>query len=356
MEQTSTRLGWLLLVLSLALGTAHAQYLSFPVDGPLTANGFNTHSGTTGILRTDTNRADRGASLWYPGYALPSGYRARFVHAAGSESVNYIFPQPFLPAVNTVYASFLLKVRDTVGLAANNVAGTAYFANFSRDTGSAIGSTALISRVQIRKGRAGNTFQLGILNVTGGAAASNVDSIFSSNPVDLEVDTTHLIVLFFSFDGKVTRLWIDPVLGPSAPRPYHSNGSGTSSVPAQIGAFVLRQVVGGGVIRSTGNIDVDEIRFGTNWSDATAWPLGLSQRLAFTAAWKLAQGPDFAKVMGPEEAQVGRLELLSSTGQVVRQRTGTSTMSLDGLAAGLYLLRLTETTQGAVRTFPVVKN
>ena len=252
MRKTFTLLGLVgFLILS-------AQYHSFNYVGALSSNGWTSHSGTLGQQSTLQTASDIGNSLNYTGIPSPVGNRA-YLTSTQSEDVNLAFAQPVL---TTAYISFLMKVTDVGTLAANTTAtAPGYFMHFSALFGNDLGSTGIVSRLSLRKGSSPNTFNIGILNTTGGTTTVN-DIYGGSAPTDYQSGTTYLVVLKYDMTGTngQTSLWINPAIAAEG-TPTHTSAFGTSSKLTQVASVALRQA------NNIGNIEIDELRLGNSWNE-----------------------------------------------------------------------------------------
>ncbi|MRR09924.1 hypothetical protein EG831_07610, partial [bacterium] len=143
---------------------------------------------------------------------------------------------------------------DTAGLAANSSTTGDYFAALVPSA-----TTSYHSRLSIRKGAAGNTYQLGLR-----AGSSNTEAAWTS--ADLAPGTTYLVVLRYRLIAGDTNdsvaLFIDPSLAGAEPAPDASQVSAQATDPADIARIVIRQGNLG-----TPNASIDGIRAGTIWDD-----------------------------------------------------------------------------------------
>jgi uncharacterized protein (TIGR02145 family) len=224
----------------------------FNFIGSLNNNGWTTFSGTSGQLVTANNPSQLGNSLLYSGLQQPTGNRTT-LSGSNSEDVN----KPVSISGNTGYISFLLNVSNTSNLTASGN----YFIGFGATSGSSL--TILFPRIYIKLGNNSNSFQLGILNTTGGAGA-----IPSYNNNDLNVATTYLVVAKVTSNGTgsliSSSLWINPTINGVEPSPNITNNGGISTWPATgIQSLYLRQATG------MGTFELDEIRVGTTWLSVT---------------------------------------------------------------------------------------
>ncbi|MES2779262.1 MAG: hypothetical protein V4651_05125, partial [Bacteroidota bacterium] len=105
------------------------------------------------------------SGLSYPGYGSSGiGNSIKMTDTiAAAEDAYRQFPAR---TTGTVYCALLIKVTDTVGLVAYPTITSDYFSGFISSTN----INAQVARLHIRKGSAGNTYQLGIR----GNAGSNI--------------------------------------------------------------------------------------------------------------------------------------------------------------------------------------
>ena len=249
----------LLFILTILSLNAFAQaFESFNFTGSANANGWTTHSvtaGQEGQLVALTTPSQSGASLTYTGLAASTANRMALV--AGSTTATEDINKPFTTTTPTGYFSFLLNVTNTTGL----TAAGAYFIGFGGTAGTNV--TVYFPRLFIKLGTTPNTFQLGILNTSGGAGA-----VATYLPTEYTPGTTMLIVAKASAPavaGVITAsLWVNPVPGAAEPAAGVTNAGGTSTWPTNgIQSVYLRQAAG------TGNYEIDEIRAGQTWAAVT---------------------------------------------------------------------------------------
>ncbi|MCE2864625.1 MAG: hypothetical protein LW804_03300, partial [Cryomorphaceae bacterium] len=169
----------LLFVLTILSLNAFAQaFESFNFTGLANANGWTTHSGTAGQILAVTTPSGSGNSLSYPGLAASVGNRIE-LNSTWSEDIN----KPIAIPGTTGYFSFLLNVLNTTGLTA---AGN-YFIGFAASAG-ATNVTIFFPRLHIKLGTTPNTFQLGILNTSGGTVS------ISYAPTEYPLNSTLFVV------------------------------------------------------------------------------------------------------------------------------------------------------------------
>ncbi|MEI8117220.1 MAG: MopE-related protein [Flavobacteriia bacterium] len=224
----------------------------FNFTGAANANGWATQSGTAGELLAITTLSTSGNSLSFTGLQASVGNRINLT-STGTEDINKVF----VPTGTSAYMSFLLKVQNITGL----TAGGAYFTGFGGTSGATV--TVYFPRIFIKTGTTPGTFQVGVLNTSGGTGA--VASYIST---EYTPGTTLFIVVKASspaVGGVISSsLWVNPIPGAAAPAAGVTNAGGTSTWPTNgVQSVFLRQAAG------TGNLEVDEIRAGTTWAAVT---------------------------------------------------------------------------------------
>ena len=243
----------LLFVLTILSLNAFAQaFEAFNFTGLANANGWTTHSGTAGQILAVTTPSGSGNSLSYPGLAASVGNRIE-LNSTWSEDIN----KPIAIPGTTGYFSFLLNVLNTTGLTA---AGN-YFIGFAASAG-ATNVTIFFPRLHIKLGTTPNTFQLGILNTSGGTVS------ISYAPTEYPLNSTLFVVAKATATAPgspiTASLWVNPIPGAAEPAAAVTNSSGTSPwATAGIQSIFLRQAAG------TGNYEIDEIRAGDTWASVT---------------------------------------------------------------------------------------
>jgi hypothetical protein len=244
--------GLLFILTILSLNVFAQAFESFNFTGAANANGWTTHSGTAAQVVAITTPSGSGNSLTYPGLQASAGNRIE-LNSAWSEDIN----KPIAITGTTGYFSFLLNVLNTTGLTA---AGN-YFVGFAASAG-ATNVTIFFPRLYIKLGTTPNTFQLGILNTSGGTVT------ISYAPTEYSLNTTLFVVAkatSTAVGSPITAsLWVNPIPGAAEPAAVVTNASGTSNWAATgIQSIYLRQAAG------TGNYEIDEIRAGETWASVT---------------------------------------------------------------------------------------
>ena len=229
---------------------------AFNFTGSANANGWATHSGTAGELVAITTPSNSGNSLSYTGLQASAGNRINLT-STGTEDIN----KPFVPGGTTAYMSFLLNVQNTTGLTSGN-----YFTGFGQSAGASV--TLFLPRVYTKAGTTPGTFQLGIMNTTGGVGA-----VPTYTSTEYLPGTTLFVVVKVSstaVGGVINAsLWVNPVPGAAEPAATILNSGGTSPWPAVgIQSVFFRQAYAA-ANGNTGNLEIDELRTGTTWSAVT---------------------------------------------------------------------------------------
>ncbi|UOQ75982.1 T9SS type A sorting domain-containing protein [Hymenobacter sp. 5516J-16] len=200
----------------------------------LTANYWSAHSGAGSKPVAVT-----ASGLSYPNYSTGTGKAAALT--ASGEDVNRSFEPVY--GRTPVYASFLVNVSNV------SAAGDYFF-----HLGPKVIGTTFRSRVFVRKTATGK-LQFGI---SGSGAATYA-------PGEYELNTTHLVVVKYSFDetGSVSQLFLNPTTTLAEPATASASSTETGTTPAapndNIGSVALRQG------SASPALVVDGIRVGTSY-------------------------------------------------------------------------------------------
>jgi hypothetical protein len=229
---------------------------SFNFDGALNANGWTTHSGAVpGQFQVLTTPSNSGSSLSYSGLQNSIGNRAIFI-AGNTEDVNKA-----ISGISGVgYVSFLMNVTNADTLSTTGV----HFIGFGGAAGTSL--SAFAGRVYVKKGLSPNTFQLGILNYTGGTPSPTPNYLLTEFPAG----TTLFVVIKLNNTTSPIQasLFVNPVPGSAEPIPTIESSLGTS-IFNSFASVYLRHGTG---IR---NVEIDEIRVGSSWESVTPVPCDL---------------------------------------------------------------------------------
>lgn len=229
---------------------------SFNFDGALNANGWTTHSGAVpGQFQVLTTPSNSGSSLSYSGLQNSIGNRVIFI-AGNTEDVNKA-----ISGISGVgYLSFLMNVTNADTLSTTGV----HFIGFGGAAGTSL--SAFAGRVYVKKGLSPNTFQLGILNYTGGTPSPTPNYLLTEFPAG----TTLFVVIKLNNTTSPIQasLFVNPVPGSAEPIPTIESSLGTS-IFNSFASVYLRHGTG---IR---NVEIDEIRVGSSWESVTPVPCDL---------------------------------------------------------------------------------
>ena len=229
---------------------------SFNFDGALNANGWTTHSGAVpGQFQVLATPSNSGSSLSYSGLQNSIGNRAIFI-AGNTEDVNKA-----ISGISGVgYLSFLMNVTNADTLSTTGV----HFIGFGGAAGTSL--AAFAGRVYVKKGLSPNTFQLGILNYTGGTPSPTPNYLLTEFPAG----ATLLVVIKLNNTTSPIQasLFVNPVPGSAEPIPTIESSLGTS-IFNSFASVYLRH---GSGIR---NVEIDEIRVGSSWESVTPVPCDL---------------------------------------------------------------------------------
>lgn len=324
---------------------AHAQYHGFDYAGALSSNGWSAHSGTMGQSVPLISASDLGSSLTYPGIVAPQGNRG-LITSLQSEDVNLAFTQP---VTTTAYASFLMKVTDNSTMTVNTQnTAPGYIMHFARYSGEDIGSTGWVSRLGVRKGSSASTFNLSILNTTGGSA-SLVDLYGTATPTEYQVGTTYFVVLKYDMTGTTgqTSIWINPTVASEA-TPTHSSSFGNSTMIPEVSSLGFRQSP------NAGSVEVDEIRLGKTWAEVVGAAF-LSSNEVNTKKTALISNTLVKEGFTLLTDKQASLEIYSIAGNLVKKGNyqAKSNVDLSNLNKGIYLVKITE--EGKTSTIKIVK-
>ena len=316
----------LMLVATLSFGQFSEP---FSGTGALNANGWSTHSGTTpGQLSIVSG------SLSYTGLTS-TGNKAALV-AGNSEDVN----KASAAAITGVaYYSAILNLPNTTGLNANTATGD-YFLMTSASAGTT-GVTAFASRIYVRVGSVADTFNIGVLNNSGGTAAPSYVS------TDFAINTPIFVVVKYDLASNTASLFVNPTIGGTEGTATVTNATGTTAAPAQIAAIAIRQ--GGNATAGTGNVEIDELRLGSTWSSVTTATLSVSQnQIEGLKVYPnpVTNGTFYINTAADSTKEVVVYDVL---GKQVVKTTTTNAVNVSNLKGGVYIVKITEDGNTATR-------
>ncbi len=297
---------------------------SFPYSGTLNANGWQTHSGISGQMTT------LSGSLNYSGLTT-SGNQTQIV-AGNTEDVNLTSATALTGAA---YYSALINLPNVTGQAANTTTGNYFLMLGTLSSTTPPTLTVFSARLYIRAGSAADTFNLGILNGSGGTAAPS----FSS--VDYSINTTYFVVAKFDFTTNTASLWVNPAIGGTEGTATVTNATGTTAAPAQVEKLVIREA--GTATAGTGNIQIDEVRIGGTWEYVTSNVLRTNQsEISGLSIYPnpVVNGTLFINTDANAEKTVTVFDVLGK--QVLNTTTSTNAINVSHLNTGVYMVRITE--------------
>jgi hypothetical protein len=298
---------------------------SFSGTGALNANGWSSHSGTTPGQLSITS-----GSLSYTGLTS-IGNKAALV-SGNSEDVN----KPSAASISGLaYYSAILNVPNTTGLNGNTATGD-YFLMTGATAGTT-GVSAFSARIYVRTGSAAETFNIGVLNNSGGAAAPSYVS------TDYAVNTVIFVVVKYDLSTNTASLFVNPAIGSTEGTATSTNATGTTAAPAQIASIIIRQGSG------TGNVEIDELRLGTTWNSVTTDALSVAQnQIEGLKIYPnpVTNGTFYINTNSDSTKEVVVYDVLGK--QVVKTSTANA-VNVANLKGGVYIVKITEDGKTATR-------
>ena len=300
---------------------------SFTGTGTLIANGWTTHSGNNpGQLSIIPG------SLEYTGL-VSAGNKTQIING-NTEDVNLALPTQI---TTTGYYAALINFPNTTSLLANSAIGDYPLMFASLTTTGTPSLTIFTGRIYFKQGATANTVNIGILNLSGGTVAPTYST------VDYPINTTHFIVVKYELSANRASLWINPTIGGTETTPTVTNSTGTSTVPASLERFAIRQG------SSTGNMLIDEIRIGTTWAQVTAASLSVKDNAIVGLKVypnPVTGGKFFISTDANNEKAVVIYDVL---GKQVLNTTATESVNVSNLKGGVYIVKITEEGKTATR-------
>jgi len=301
----------------------------FVGTGSLNANGWTTHSGTTPGQLSIT-----AGSLTYSTIS-PVGNKAALV-AGNTEDVNLSIGTAL---TGTVYYSVIINMPNATGLHPNTATG-----DYSIALGGTAGTslTSLPARLYYRTGTVADTFNVGILNNSGGTVAPAFVA------TDFPINAPIFVVVKYELATNTASLFVNPALNSTEPAATTTNNTGTTAAPAQIASIALRQ--GGSATTGTGNVEYDDIRVADNWTYVTTSVLKVDQNaIAGLSIFPnpVKNGVFYINTDANAERTVTVFDVLGK--QVLNTTTSQSAINVSGLNAGVYMVKVTEEGNTATR-------
>ncbi|OYQ37869.1 hypothetical protein CHU92_07365 [Flavobacterium cyanobacteriorum] len=317
-------------------GLSFAQFAEpFAGTGALSGtNGWTTHSGTASQLQIITG------SLNYTGLNS-TGNKITLV-AGNSEDVNKASAAAL---TGSVYYSAVINLPNTTGLAVNTGNGD-YFMSLGSTAGAAVNT--LPCRLYIKLGSVADTFNLGILNSTGGTVTPSYIS------TDYTPGTPLFVVIKYDMPNNIASLYVNPAIGSSEGTPTITNATGTTAAPAQILSLTVRQ--GGNATSGTGNIEIDEIRLGSTWASVTSADVASTRKFDGISGLKMYPNPLIGNVLtitsdSGADKTIAVYDVLGK--QVLNTKVVDGTVNVASLTSGVYIVKITEEGKTATRKLVV---
>ena len=318
-----------LLIASCALFAQGAD--AFMYSGALTSNLWGSHSGILGQMTTSAG------SLSYTG--LTSQGNQTQIVAGNTEDVNL----PSATALTGIaYYSALINLPNVTGQAGNATTGNYFLMLGTLSATTPPTLTVFSGRLYIKAGSAADTFNLGILNGSGGTAAPT----FSAT--DYSINTTYMVVVKFDFASNTASLFVNPTIGGTEGTPTVTNATGTTAAPAQVDRLVIREA--GTATAGTGNVQIDEVRIGGTWDYVTASVLGVKQNsISGLKVYPnpVTNGNLFITSDSNESKSVAVYDVLGK--QVLKTVVTNQAINVSGLNSGVYIVKITEEGKTATR-------
>lgn len=252
-----------------------------------------------------------------------TGYSVAF-SGAGTEAYS-----PFTEtATGTIYAAFLMNVTDMSNVTTDGT--ETYFAGLMSGTS----TSSYLSRVWFKK----NGAQYNVGFSTGATAEYSTTA--------LNTGATALIVIGFNYATNTHSLWLNPTLSSfNASTPATLTVTPTTTVTETFGGFMLRQDSD----TTTPFITIDELRIATSLD-------ALSVRSNDIAGFTMYPNPLSGNVLNLTSASNASktVEIYDVLGkQVINKSTDNNMITVDGLTAGIYMVKITEEGKTATRKLVV---
>jgi hypothetical protein len=290
----------------------------FTGTGALNANGWTTHSGLIpGQLTISTG------SLTYSSI-IPAGNKVALV-SGNTEDVNLSCGTAI---TGTVYYSVIINLPNTNGLNQNTATG-----DYSISLGGASGAivTSLPGRIYFRAGAIADTFNLGVLNNSGGTVTPSY--VATNFPINIPV----FAVVKYDISTNAVSLFINPALNSTEPTASAANNTGTTTAPASIASIAIRQSTG------TGNVEFDDVRIADNWAYVSSSSLKINQNsIAGLKVYPnpVSNGTLFIESDLNSDKNVTIFDVLGK--QVLNTTTSNNAINVSQLHTGIYMVRITE--------------
>ncbi|MEM0541744.1 T9SS type A sorting domain-containing protein [Flavobacterium sp. j3] len=235
----------------------------------------------------------------------------------------------------TVYYSFLLNVASMTGVSDAN---GGYFAAFGSNPTN-LGATLWSKRID------DTSFNLGIeVRTATGASTSFATATYQTGQ-------TYFVVVGYTFNPAASDdsvdLWVNPVIGAAQPAATISDAQTAAGTDlSTISNFLLRQ----DSATETPSVQIDELRIGTTWTQVTGGTLGTNNNnIAGLRVYPnpVTNGTLFIETTANAEKSVTIFDVLGK--QVLNTTTTDSTINVNSLNSGVYIIKITEEGKTASR-------
>jgi hypothetical protein len=291
--------------------------------------GLQSQAGWISLNTGDDLTITEG-SLTYSGIPGSSGNKIAF-GGAGIDAAKEFAQQ----TGNTVYYSFLLNVTD---LSAVTSTTGGYIAGFIQGTGTSYGATLWLKKVDE------TTYSIGINTRTTAA-----NTVFATN--NYTVGTTYLIVASYSMNSStgddVANLWVNPTLGGAQPAPTATGTNTGGTDLTNIQRFLIRQ----GSATDTPNVELDELRIATTWTDATQTTLALGTNQSAIPGFRVYPNPVTGGMLyiDADSSSDKAVSIFDVLGKQVIRTTTSQAINVSALQSGVYVVKVTVDGKSATR-------
>jgi hypothetical protein len=318
-----------LLLLSFSLVSFGQITDTFTGTGYLTANGWTNHNGLTNQLSISSG------SIAYAGITS-AGNKVAFVQG-NTEDVHKVLPATI---TGTTYYSVVVNMPSTTGL--STLTAGDYSISLGSGPSTATSAGSLMGRIYYKVGSIADTFNIGILNGSGGTATPTFVA------TDFPVNTPLFLVVKYTLSTNTASLFVQPALDSTEPASATvTNNTGTTAAPTQIANIALRQA---GTTAGTGNVEYDNVRVADNWAYVTTSTLSNKQNaIAGLSVFPnpVKNGVFYINTNANAERTVTVFDVLGK--QVLHTTTSESAINVSNLNSGVYMVRISEEGNTATR-------
>ena len=320
-----------LLVSLIFISVSFAQLTEdFPGTGALTSNGWLSHNGIANQLTISTG------SLTYAGITT-TGNKVSLA-STNTEDAHKVLSTSI---TGTAYFSAIVNFPNTTNLIA--AAPGDYSISMGAGPTGATSAGALVGRIFYKAGVAPNTFNVGVLNNSGGTATPTYIA------TDFPINTPLFLVVKYVLATNTASLFLNPAIGTTEPAASVSNSTGTGAAPTQIANIALRQ--GGTGASTTGNVEYDAIRVANNWAFVTTSTLS-RKNFDNISGLSIYPNPVTGKTFNVTSANNDDMSVVIYDvigKQVLNTKVINNTVNVANLNAGIYIVKITEEGKTATR-------